>query len=522
MKKNFIFICRCVSAAILLALSFPAMLQADETKGQKNSVDIYKAVDAYLDRQLYRLNIPGTALAIVEGTEIAHFYNFGEAGPSGEKPALTTPFILGSLTKSITAMAIMQLAEAGKLTPDAPVQQYLPWFKTADAYASAKITVRHLLNHTSGLSMFSGMKHLAVFDDSADACEQRIRELETFSPSRAPGEAFEYSDVNYNLLGLVIEAAGGERYDDYIEKHIFAPLGMVNSHTNQGDAVSDNMATGHTMRFGLTKPEPDLPRPTGSTPSGQLISSAGDMSRYMAAMLQGGAVNGTRVLSTESTAELVRPAVSAGSMGVDMGDYAMGWFIENGAGELRIWHDGMVPDFFSYMVLLPEQDRGLIFLVNANHMIVNYSLLDVSEAITDMLTNQPVETGDMGGVFRTLRLFLLLLLLQIFGIVFTVSRVRRWRNNPERRPGKAVVFWIYIIPASVFHFLIVVSAAALLFMGMTRFMMLFLPDLTGLLLFSGGISFIWIWLRILLIFRKAPIGSKKPFSRQRRPDTAGA
>ena len=111
----------------------------------------FEKIDIYVEEQLKRLNVPGAALAIVEGDPIVHQRGFGRARPGGEAPSPQTPFFIGSLTKSFTALAVMQLVEAGKVELDAPVQRYLPWFRVADPQASAQMTVRHLLNQTSGL-----------------------------------------------------------------------------------------------------------------------------------------------------------------------------------------------------------------------------------------------------------------------------------------------------------------------------------------------------------------------------------
>ena len=124
------------------------------------------AIDAYVEEQMHRLNIPGVSLAIVEGDQIVHLRGFGQARPGGEAPTPQTPFFIGSLTKSFTALAVMQLVEAGKIELDAPVQRYLPWFRVADPQASAQMTVRHLLNQTSGLPMLPGMADLGRFRQS--------------------------------------------------------------------------------------------------------------------------------------------------------------------------------------------------------------------------------------------------------------------------------------------------------------------------------------------------------------------
>ena len=185
----------------------------------------YEAMDAYVEAQMKHLNIPGAALAIVEGDTITHLRGFGKARPGGEAPTPQTPFFIGSLTKSFTALAIMQLVEYGKIELDAPVRRYLPWFRLADLKASSQITVRHLLNQTSGLPMLLGMANLDDTADRPDATERQVRGLSTLKLNRAVGSKFEYSNLNYNVLGLIVEAASGESYAAYIQKHVFTPLG---------------------------------------------------------------------------------------------------------------------------------------------------------------------------------------------------------------------------------------------------------------------------------------------------------
>ncbi|HRX04894.1 MAG TPA: serine hydrolase domain-containing protein, partial [Anaerolineae bacterium] len=117
----------------------------------------FDTLDAYVSQQMERLRIPGAALAVVEGDRIVHLRGFGRARPGGQAPSAETPFVLGSTTKSFTALAVMQLVEAGKIDLDTPVQRYLPWFRVADLAASTRMTVRHLLNQTSGLPGLPGM-----------------------------------------------------------------------------------------------------------------------------------------------------------------------------------------------------------------------------------------------------------------------------------------------------------------------------------------------------------------------------
>jgi CubicO group peptidase (beta-lactamase class C family) len=225
--KKFLFPLMLVCSALTLIyqLFSRALAKLASAKPVSNGVS-YDEIDAYVEEQMHRLNIPSVSIAIVEGDQIVHVRGFGQARPDGETPSPQTPFIIGSLTKSFTALAVMQMIETGKIDLDAPVQRYLPWFHVADPHASAHITVRHLLNQTSGLPTLAGEIQLANFDDRPDAAECQARALSILELTRPVGYKFEYSNANYNLLGLVIEAASGESYADYIQKNIFTPLGM--------------------------------------------------------------------------------------------------------------------------------------------------------------------------------------------------------------------------------------------------------------------------------------------------------
>jgi CubicO group peptidase (beta-lactamase class C family) len=133
-------LCLCV-----LALSWMALPTAAAHNTDTNAAPDFAQIDAYVNAQVQDARIPGLALGIIHGHQVAHLHGFGAADSTGRAVTPQTPFLLGSTTKSFTALAIMQLVEAGKVTLDAPVQRYLPWFHVADPVASSHITVRHLL-----------------------------------------------------------------------------------------------------------------------------------------------------------------------------------------------------------------------------------------------------------------------------------------------------------------------------------------------------------------------------------------
>jgi len=458
----------------------------------------YEEIDAYIEKQLDALNIPGASLAIIEGDQIVRVKGFGVSSPSGETPTPQTPFSICSLTKSFTALAVMQLVEADQIELDAPVQHYLSWFTLADPQAAAQITVRHLLYQTSGLSFASGSMVLVNWDDSPDANEKQARELATFKPTRPVGSAFEYSNVNYNLLGLIIEAASGETYEGYIQNHIFTPLDMSHSYTSQAAAKQNGLAVGHISWFGFPIAVPDLPRPRGSLPSGQLISTTEDMAHYLIAQLNGGRYGEVQILSPEGIAEMHSPAVDATTMGVDMGYYGMGWFVQQTDQGVSLWHDGTGPDYYSYMALLPDQNRGLVLLFNTNEFMINFALKFVGGGAASLLAGAQPESIPWAVVPWSLRAFLIIPVLQIFGVFFTLKAVHRWRKDEGRRPGP-IRKWFHVVLPATPNLALVFCALWLLTSGMFRFWLFFMADLTWLALVCGSFALVWICVRTTLI-----------------------
>src|SRR6266536_1651507 len=148
----------------------------------------FAGIDRYVTAQMHGALIPGLALGIVHGDRIVHLRGFGVANPAGQPVTPQTPFILGSLSKSFTALAIMQLIDAGKMALESPVQLYLPWFRVADRNASAQMTVYQLLHQTSGLPPTAGEEAMAGTGEAS--LEQRVRELSRVVLTQPVGTTF--------------------------------------------------------------------------------------------------------------------------------------------------------------------------------------------------------------------------------------------------------------------------------------------------------------------------------------------
>ena len=461
----------------------------------------YDEIDGYIEQQLKRLKIPGAALVIVEGDQIVHQRGFGQTRPGGMPPSPQTPFVLGSTTKSFTALAVMQLVETGKVELDAPVQRYLPWFRVSDPQACAQMTVRQLLNQTSGLTSASGWAPLADFDSSPGAGERQARALVTLQLSHPPGSAFEYSNMNYNLLGLIVEAISGESYAAYVQDHIFGPLDMRHSYTTRAEAVQNGLALGHRYWFAYPVAAPDLPLPRGSLPAGYLISSTEDMSHYLIAHLNDGRCGSVQILSPAGIAEMHRPGVKFTMMGVSE-QYGMGWFIED-YDELRIVsHSGVVPDFFAYMAILPEQKKGLVLLLNADHFLMsNLALLELGLGAAKQLAGARPDPVRWGAIIPwMLRGLLLIPTLQIFGVATSLLRIRSWRH-PNNRPSRGQKWVLHILLPMIPNLTVAATAIALAASPLRGFLLLFAPDISWIARICGSFAGIWIFLRTWLILR---------------------
>jgi CubicO group peptidase (beta-lactamase class C family) len=355
-------------------------------------------IDAFVESERRASGIPGIALAIVQQGGQVHIRGFGDDG-RGRPISADTPFPIGSLTKSFTALLVRQAIDAGQLDADAPVQRYLPWFRVADADASARITLRHLLNQTSGFSRADGIAPL--LQGSRASIEELARGLATVSLNRSVGEGFEYSNLNFVLLGAVLQAVSGRSWQDLVRAQVLRLLGMNHSHTDHDAARQAGMTSLHRMWFGVpvTQRVNLLP---GFAPTGSLVASAEDMARYAQMLLAGGIGPGGRVVSTEGVAQLLAPASAPGRSTLLSADfqfrYGEGWFVGPfGAAADARWHLGNLASFAAWMVLLPESQQAVVLLINANTELpfneVNAVMSRLPIGVVNLLRGQPPPAG---------------------------------------------------------------------------------------------------------------------------------
>lgn len=487
---------RLLSFVFVLWISFDLAIPTYQAQGDPSTG--FQEIDAFIKAEMQKAHIPGLALAIVQGDQVVHQQGFGIANPSGLPVTPQTPFLIGSVSKSFTSLAVLQLVEAGKVDLDASVQRYLTWFRTADPAASAQITVRHLLNQTSGFPENAGQRTLADGYSRDDALEREVRSYQDVKLSEPVGSRMQYSNANHNTLGMVIQAVSGMKYEDYIQEHIFVPLNMQESFTSRREAEQHGLATGYRKWFGFPIPADNLPYPRGHLPSGYLISSAEDLGHYLIAQLDDGYYQGQAVLSPEGIGILHQPArvepipyffKSVGCDNRPGAYYAMGWWSLELNQIPVICHSGDTPDFHADVVLTQEGQWGVVLLTNVSNKLMSEDIHGLISGVVSLLTGKtPVrEPVDL---FSRVSYFFLVGVLG-FEIAITIRAVLQLRAQPSRHaPGSTgkQPGWFQTSRPLLFSML----GAGVLFFGVPllmgypiKLMLLNQPDFTGMLIALG-------------------------------------
>lgn len=434
------------------------------------------AIDAFVEDRMRRHGIPGIALAVVRGGEVIHARGFGQDG-RGHPVTADTPMYIGSVSKSFTGLAIMQLVAQGRIDRGAPVRTYLPWFEVADPDASARITVRQLLSHASGLSDLRYLESLRLPDDAT--IEEGVRDLRRAEPVAPPGSEFHYFNPNYAVLGHLIEVVSGQPYADYLREHVFEPLDMRRTFTDPQAARAAGLARGHLQAFGVPVPY-EQPFRQHNLPAGYLLSTANDMAHYVSAMNGGGSYGGERVLSRFAMIELHAPSGPGGF-------YANGWFVGDHRGHRLVQHGGTNEAFKAEAMLLPDDDLALVLLANQSSLpMALFAYADLSTGLLDLLigatpTPPPFSMRTLGAVLGVA------LLIQLAFIARDMARLPRWR---ERARGWSRVRTAFsVVPHFVTAPIIALAVIAALQSWMGRGVSLRqafagVPDLTLMLAFG--------------------------------------
>ena len=394
-----------------------------------NSPD-YAAIDSYVSNSL--AGTPGFALSIVHGDQVTHVKGFGIANSAGVPMTADTPLVIGSQAKSFTALAIMQMSESGALSLDSPVQDYLPWFRVAQNDFSQQITIRQLLNQTSGLPPS------APFDTAVTTVESRVRDLASVNLTAPPGQLWQYSNSNYDVLGQVVATVSGQTYGDYMRDHVFRPLAMTHTFASEAEAQANGLGEGHQWWFGL--PVSSDTYRQDYVPAGFLVSSANDMSHFLIAQLNGGTYNGQSVVSAQGVAAMHAGVVKVGTGG----SYGMGWLADTLNRTPVVSHDGDSLNMHTDMILVPTHGWGVEIIANSDSLpiLLGASVGTTVKGVISMLMGWSVPPTPAPIAIYTVFDLLVLAL-----IAFQLwSLIRALQQQPNVKPGSSLLLRRIALP----------------------------------------------------------------------------
>jgi CubicO group peptidase (beta-lactamase class C family) len=463
----------------VLVLGLTAVSAADGPDG---------SVEAVIDAEMAASGVPGVSYAVVTDGEVTSAGARGVVEAGGGTPVTPdTPFAAGSITKSVTALAVMQLVEAGQIDLDEKVSQYLDGFS---GEPTGEVTVRQLLSHTSGFSTLQGNASHTDATGGSDELARLVDGLATVAPAYGPGERWEYSNTNYQILGRLIEVVSGQGYQTYVTTSILAPVGMDDSFMADGE-VHEKMATGHRPWFGTKRPLSEQPTDRATAPQGGLVASAHDLALYLAMMLNGE----DDVLSAEGKALMMRPASPASPF------YGLGWFLDTGAG--TVWHSGSTPGFESLATMAPTEGDAVVVLVNGGSGIGFGETTQLRNAVTAAALG--LDDDGEGSRLPQQALFIGLVLLPV---VYLLAMAWAWRHRDAVRAKSTNAFgrfslWFPLLTTVVAAWVILWLVPTLIGapLGTLR---LFQPDLGLLLLTAAAGGVLWAVFRLGVAYTGRP------------------
>lgn len=348
---------------MIRSLTEPKTGSTDQALSEANDLEMRARVEEILNRH----PAMGLAVGVVRDGSLAFFCGHGMADiASGTPVTEDTVFRIGSLTKTFTAIAVMQLWEQGLLDLDAPASEYLRAYKLVPARVTHRpATIRHLLTYTAGLpeAVYLSRAFKPTLGEMVEF-GQRVPTLAEFYRGelhlvKEPGAMHIYSNHSFATLGQIVQDVSGEPLDRFLTGHIFEPLGMERTDLLRSERVRDRLATEYALRSHGPRPIRDCDLITAG--SGGLYSTTTDMARYVAALLGGGANDRGSVLKPETLAAMFAPQYQPDPRLPGVG---LAFYRRDVGGHLIVEKDGLVRGFASQMFVAPHDGIGVVAFTN--------------------------------------------------------------------------------------------------------------------------------------------------------------
>lgn len=425
---------------------------ADEGISRKKLEDI----QAYLVKEFETAGFPGGAYAVVEGGKLVAAEGIGYAELKGKREATPeTVYAAASIAKALTATAVLKLVEEGRIELDKPVVYYLPWFLYKDKQESDRVTIRHLLTHSAGVSRYSADGAIyRDIDKNRNSLEGAARELRWVSMNSAAGERGQYCNTCFNLLGLVIEGVTGQAYEAYMEQHLFKPMGMNHTAYHPERITGAPIAKEYGYLFGFRKEMPPYWEMFGTSqaPEGGVYSNVLDLGKFLSAVM---GYSGDPFMASGKLRSYTQNGVIASDLSDSMYTEA-GFEASELHGTRILSKSGEGMGSSSDLFIMPEREIGVVLLIGESN---GERRSRISEGIASILLGKQGES--VAGVPNYLRIlgiislgFVAISLALIILMWISAVRHRKHGFQVKRRWAVTVRLCFYGILSVPFWFLL--------------------------------------------------------------------
>ena len=340
----------------------------------------------------------GLAVAVVRDGSVVWFHGYGVTEiATGEPVTEDTVFRVGSVTKTVTAVAVMQLWERGLVDLDAPANDYLTTFRLAPVRQDLQpATLRHLLTHTAGVGYWRRISDLLRPAVGSGVRATRVLPLGEYyrrglPQEIQPGTKWAYSNHGFAALGQIVEDVTSQTLADYMREHVFDPLGMDNTDLVRSDRVRPGLATGYVVRARGLKPVADYEMPTPG--GGGLYSTAADMGRFAASLLQERDEDRSQLLKHSTVAMMFQPHFQPDPRVPGAG---LGFSLGSEGGHRTVGKDGIVSGFLADLAMAPDDGIGVVVLTNTGALSGQGAAVPLGTAVLRQLLRLPDEAVRTG------------------------------------------------------------------------------------------------------------------------------
>ena len=378
----------------------------------------------YIEQSMPDWNLPGLAVAVVYRDEVIFARGFGVKELGRDDPIdAETLFQIGSVSKSFAAGAIGALVDDGLVDWDDPIVKHLPWFRVKDPWITRSMTIRDILSHRSGMPG-DAYPVLAVMD--AREAGERLRLPDNQAPLR---QGYRYSNQGYGVAGLVVEAATGMTWSEWVRQRIFAPLGMHRSAASPvevwderfvataflgtapagavsiADAPGLNVAMPHGIGRDGARRVLSWQSYDSMQAAGSVVSSVADLVKWIRMHLGGGRLDGEVVMKESTVAEMHAPQIrtdeSIAFYDQEGGAYGLGWRLTSFEDHRYVSHSGGIFGFPAYVGMLPEAEAGIAVLANGSMWTPYYPHQEIAAWVFARLTGAPDRDWHSEAMART-------------------------------------------------------------------------------------------------------------------------